>query len=227
MCGRFTLTAKPETIARSFQLPTVPEVDPRYNIAPTQTVLTVVLENQRTWKSMRWGLVPKWAKDAKIGNKLINARSETAAEKPSFRNAFKRRRCLIVADGFYEWKRTDDRKQPYYFYCGDRVPFAFAGLWETWQPDGQEAIVSCTILTQSANDAVKSVHPRMPVILAPQHYDRWLDPNLTDPEEIAALLSDRFPEKIAAFPVSSAVNNPRHDNIECVSRFAPIQNSEI
>ncbi|HEY9656670.1 MAG TPA: SOS response-associated peptidase, partial [Crinalium sp.] len=181
MCGRFSLTQSANALAETFQLETLPEWTPRYNVAPTQAVLAIAAApaHSRQVRLFRWGLVPSWAKDLTIGAKLINARAETVAEKPSFRVAFKQRRCLILADGFYEWHRIDRKtKQPYYFQLADRQPFAFAGLWERWQGD-DTVVETCTILTTQANELLQPIHDRMPVILAPEEYDRWLDPTAT------------------------------------------------
>ncbi len=172
MCGRYTLKTPIDVVAEHFGLDEYPSsLTPSYNIAPTQEVAAVVEEDEkRKLKMFRWGLVPSWAKDPAIGNKMINARAETVSEKPSFRSAFKRRRCLIVADGFYEWQKTDGgAKQPYHFRMKDSSPFAFAGLWETWDGDGAD-VRSCSIITTDANDLMKEIHHRMPVILLPDNY---------------------------------------------------------
>jgi putative SOS response-associated peptidase YedK len=159
MCGRYTLRTSVETLAQEFEITgPLPEVPVRYNIAPTQEVAAVLTEDdERHLEMLRWGLIPSWAKDPGIGNRMINARSETAAEKPSFRKAFKDHRCLILADGFYEWQKTNDGKQPYYIHMEDGSPFAFAGLWETWNGNGEETR-SCTILTTNANNLVGKIH---------------------------------------------------------------------
>src|SRR5918998_1491873 len=187
MCGRYTLTVPTDKLAAEFGLDEVrADLSPNFNVAPTQSVAVVVAEGgKRRLETLRWGLVPSWADDPEIGSRMINARSETAPEKPSFRSAFRRRRCLIPADGFYEWKRLNGSKQPYYFRIDGGRPFAFAGLWENWNKDGE--IRSCAILTTTANDLVEEVHERMPVILPRDHYDAWLDPGAEE-EELAALL---------------------------------------
>jgi putative SOS response-associated peptidase YedK len=220
MCGRFSLTQSAWAIAQTFQLSDVPNLTPRYNIAPTQPIGTILQKAQRQFQWMQWGLIPSWAKDPSIGNKLINARAESLREKPSFRNAFKRRRCLIVADGFYEWQKIDKRKQPYYIQMDDDKPFAFAGLWDTWQPPEGAAIASCTIITTSANAIVQPIHDRMPVILSPDRYTQWLDPTLTDTQVLQELLQPYNSDAMKATPVSSAVNNPANEKAECI---APIQ----
>ncbi len=193
----------------------------RFNIAPSQPVATVrTLDSTagRRFSLLRWGLIPSWAKDKSIGYKLINARSETIDTKPSFRNAFKRRRCLILSDGYYEWKKqaASTKKQPYYIRLRDGQPFAFAGLWETWQPGDGSALESCTIITTEANDLTRPIHPRMPVILDPDDYDRWLDPNSSDTAELKARLGPFRSESMTLFPVSTLVNSPKNEMSECV-----------
>jgi putative SOS response-associated peptidase YedK len=222
MCGRYTLSQSAEAIAKSFEIQDVASLKPQYNIAPTQSVLAV-LQNQESHKRLlqrfRWGLIPSWAKDASMGAKLINARAETVAEKPSFRAAFKRRRCLVVADGFYEWHhqegKKEGKKQPYYFHLQERQPFAFAGLWEQWQPEGEE-IASCTILTTNANELMQPIHDRMAVILQPKDYDLWLDVQVQDPEMLKPLLQPFPADAMTAYPVSTVVNNARNNTPECI-----------
>ena len=222
MCGRYSQTQSGDAIAAVFNLETPPEVAPRYNIAPTQSVSAVITTTetpvpQHRW--LRWGLIPRWAKDKAIGNRLINARAETVAEKPSFRSAFKQRRCLIVADGFYEWQRLDQgkTKQPYFIHLKASPPFAFAGLWESWQDQSNgEVIDSCTILTTTPNPLMSAIHNRMPVILPPAAYAPWLDPTLADPVALAPLLRPFDAEAMASYPVSPHVNNPRHDDPACL-----------
>lgn len=219
MCGRFSLTQSAEPIAQIFQLPDLPDLKPRYNIAPSQQVATIIQPTQREFRWMRWGLIPSWAKDPKIGNKLINARAETLAEKPSFRNAFKRRRCLIIADGFYEWQKLEKRKQPYYIKMQDGNPFAFAGLWESWKSPQGEEIVSCTIVTTAANSLMEPIHDRMPVILSPDECDRWLDSSASEAQVLKNLLKPYNSDEMLAFPVSSTVNSPANDRAECIKLF--------
>jgi putative SOS response-associated peptidase YedK len=186
---------------------------PRYNVAPTQQVGVVrTADGQRELSFMQWGLVPRWAKDPKIGSQMINARAETAAEKPSFRDAFKRRRCLVVADGFYEWKKTGGKtKQPFYIRMKDNRPFGFAGLWERW---GE--LESCTILTTCPNELCASVHDRMPVILSPNDYDQWLDPKVTDAPQLQLLLDPYPSDEMTADPISTHVNNVRNIDEKCI-----------
>jgi len=221
MCGRFTQTQSPETIAATFQLSVLPQLEPRYNIAPTQAIAAVLQtpdQPQRHCKFLRWGLIPSWARDPAIGSRLINARAETASEKPSFRTAFKKRRCLILADGFYEWQRQERGKQPFYFQLQHGVPFAFAGLWDCWRGDGEGAIASCTILTTTANSVMQPYHHRMPVILNSEDYDCWLDPTLTTPAPLQPLLRPYPSEAMTAYPVSKTVNKATHDSPTCIRR---------
>jgi putative SOS response-associated peptidase YedK len=196
MCGRFTLKTPAHVLIEHFHLEGVPTdelplFEPRNNIAPTQEIAVVRGgdgSSRRNVAMLRWGLIPSWADDVKIGNRLINARGETIAEKPSFRRAFRSRRCLIPADGFYEWKKEGSRKQPFRVHREDEAPIAFAGLWEKWQPPDHnvQAIESCTIITTSASEQLRDLHDRMPVILSPADYDKWLD---TDDREADRLLS--------------------------------------
>jgi putative SOS response-associated peptidase YedK len=223
MCGRFTLTASGEALAEFFGLSEVPLLTPRYNIAPTQLVLAVrrsAGEDKPHAASLRWGLVPSWAKDVRIANQLLNARCETAADKPAFRTALRRRRCLIAADGFYEWLRKGKERQPYCFRLWEDRPFAFAGLWEHWQGGDGAPLETCTILTTAANDLVRPVHDRMPVIVPPRHFAAWLDPGLQDPAGLESVLRPYPAEEMRAFPVSSWVSNPRHEDPRCLTALA-------
>lgn len=221
MCGRFTLMIDAEELQAEFGLQeTPPNHVPRYNIAPSQPIAVIKEWPARSMDWMRWGLVPSWAKDPSIGSKMINARSETVQEKPSFRNAFNRRRCLIPADGFYEWKKASGKgpSTPYFFYASDHKPFAFAGLWEVWQsPDGGE-LHTCTILTTAANSLVAPVHDRMPVILAGEALSKWLSP--TTPNVWLDLLKPFPAERMAAHTVSSMVNSPFQDRPELIIPYA-------
>ncbi len=220
MCGRFTLTKPIEAYAQAFELSEIASLCPRYNIAPTQPVFTVVQEPgqpQRQCQWMRWGLIPWWAKDPKIGNRLINARAETLREKPSFRNAIRNRRCLIVADGFYEWQRLGKHKQPYHIRLKSGQPFALAGLWEVWQPGKGEVITSCTIITTPANELMQTIHHRMPAILPPEAYPRWLDSATTDTASLQNRLCPYESELMEAIPVRNTVNNPAKDGPECIA----------
>lgn len=218
MCGRFTLTTPTQNLATLFDLERAPSLEPRYNIAPTQAVAVVRLTPaaRREFTLMRWGLIPSWAKDPGIGNSLINARAETVAEKPSFRSAFKRRRCLIPADGFFEWQKLEKRKQPYFIGLKDYRPFAFAGLWEHWEGGDGSVVDSCTIITTTANERVQMLHDRMPVILQPADYADWLTPT-TPVDLLFHLLRPYAAEEMIAFPVSAIVSNPANDLPECVT----------
>ncbi len=221
MCGRFALIADSEELAEQFDLPLAAAMPnaafmPRYNIAPTQPVTAVRHHHdQREITFFKWGLVPSWSKDPKIGSRMINARSETVAEKPSFRAPFKRRRCIIPASGFYEWQKTADGKQPIYIHPTDDTTFALAGLWESWHsPDGGE-IETCTILTVSPNELMAPIHNRMPVILEKEDYDVWLQPG-NQPEQGKHLLRPFPAERMATYPVSKLVNSPRNDSPDCI-----------
>lgn len=218
MCGRFTLRTPASQIADFFDLPDVPPLSPRYNIAPTQPILAIRGAGDRAREAVlvRWGLIPSWSADSSIGSKLINARSDSVAAKPSFRAAFRRRRCLIAADGFFEWQATTAGKQPYYLrLCGSGV-FAFAGLWEHWQDPAGGAIESATIITTDANQLVRRLHTRMPVILPPKAFARWIDPHCEDTRELLALLQP-YPEgDMSCEPVSRRVNNVKNDDASCI-----------
>jgi putative SOS response-associated peptidase YedK len=220
MCGRYTLTTPVEELSKKFQFPEIIPLKPRYNIAPSQSVAVVRLlpdDTDRKLAMLRWGLIPAWAKDPAKGAQPINAKAETAAEKPMFRDAFKRRRCLVPADGFYEWKQEGGRKQPVYIHIKDRKPFAFAGLWERWVGEEDEFIESCTILTTEPNELLDPIHNRMPVILSPQDYDLWLDPDVQDVTRLKPLLRPYPPEPMTFYPVSLRVNNPRNDDSQCIA----------
>jgi putative SOS response-associated peptidase YedK len=219
MCGRFVRTATAKEIADLFQLTEVPAVEPRYNVAPSQEVLAVRQtpeHRDRQLVALRWGLIPHWADDPKIGYRMINARAETAAEKPAFRSAFRARRCLVAANGFYEWAKRDGGKQPFYIGLKDGAPFAFAGLWEHWESPEGKTLETCTILTTDANEVVRPVHDRMPVIIGPKDFDRWLDPDQKDPAKVQGLLRPYPAEAMLAYPVSRLVNDPKHEDPRCL-----------
>lgn len=223
MCGRFTQTAGPEVIAEQFQLKERPLFTARYNIAPSQSVVAIRIapeSSTRTCIMLRWGLIPSWAKDTKIGAQCINAKAETVAEKPAFRAAFKKRRCLVLADGFFEWQVHGTRKQPMWIGLKTKLPFAFAGLWEHWQPPEGESIETCTIITTEANDLMKPLHARMPVILSPSSYDHWLDPGFADIAMLNSFLRPYPSEDVMAYPVSTLVNSPRNDVRQCLEPLA-------
>jgi putative SOS response-associated peptidase YedK len=231
MCGRFTLHASPEAIAEQFGVEAPEQLADRYNIAPTQPVAIVRLDRSATgreWTHVHWGLIPSWAKDPSMGAKMINARGETVAEKPSFRAALKRRRCLVPADGFYEWKRTGSSKQPYYIRLRSQEPFAFAGLWETWSaPDGSE-IESCTVITTSPNELMANLHDRMPVILPPEDYEQWLgtgkDADAKEIEQLRHLIRPFDAEQMEAYPVSTRVNSPMNEGAGLIAPLPGISN---
>jgi putative SOS response-associated peptidase YedK len=216
MCGRYSLTSPTEAVRRMFDFPERPNLAVRVNIAPSQDVAAVRLgadgASARHFAWLRWGLIPSWAKEPGIGNRMINARAETIAEKPAFRAAFRRRRCLIPADGFYEWKTERGRKQPYRIALEGGAPFAFAGLWERWAGSEEaSAVESCTIVTTEANARLKAIHHRMPVILAPGAYEAWLDP-ATPGAEAQALLRPAPSEWFTAYRVSPKINSPANDD---------------
>jgi len=233
MCGRYSLTTPVEGLRLLFDFPEQPNLKPRYNIAPTQEVAAVRAAppagpdkrgeagrsgSQRHLVLLRWGLIPSWAKDPAIGARMINARAETLAEKPAFRSAFRRRRCLVPADGFYEWqKRETGPKQPYRIARPDGGPFAFAGLWESWRdPAEDRAVESCTIVTTAANAVLSPIHHRMPVILAPESYDLWLDPE-AEPGRLQGLLADDPGMDLVAIAISTRVNKVVNDDPEVIA----------
>ncbi len=211
MCGRYTLV-EVNGLQRRFALEeALPDAPARYNVAPTQTLPVVVRHSPNHLEWMRWGLVPFWAKDPTIGSRMINARAETVAEKPAFRNAFRSRRCLVPASGFYEWKREANGKTPYYIHLPNAPLFAFAGLHETWRDAQGTAMQTYTIITTAANDLMAPLHDRMPVILHEEDEDLWLDPDATEPERLLPLLRPYPAKAMAAYPVAPIVNSPRND----------------
>ena len=220
MCGRFTLSASPTSLTDTFPGFELPDqLTPRYNITPTQDVAVVANNNPGKIDLFRWGLIPSWAKDPTIGNRMINARSETLAEKPSFRTAYKRRRCLVLADGYYEWRKEPDggAKTPFYIRMASEKPFAFAGLWEQWQLAADAvAVLSCTILTCPPNEMLEQIHHRMPVILDYDAHDLWLDPAEQTSAKLNHLLQPYPADEMEAYPVSRLVNQPRNDRAECI-----------
>jgi putative SOS response-associated peptidase YedK len=219
MCGRFTLTVSPEQLRASFEGLSVPEtVQPRFNIAPSQPVAVVSNESHNNLDYYVWGLIPSWAKEPSIGNRLINARGETLTEKPSFRSAFRRRRCLILADGFYEWRSQPGSrvKTPMYIKMKSGEPFAFAGLWENWQaPDGSK-VLSCAIITTTPNTLVEPIHNRMPVILPREAHSHWLAAGEVNLEQLQSLLQPYPAEQMMAYPVSTLVNSPANEDARCI-----------
>jgi putative SOS response-associated peptidase YedK len=218
MCGRYTLRAKPAAIAEEFDLPEVPRLRTRFNIAPDQPVAVVRFdprEGARRLDLLSWGLIPSWADDPAIGERLINARAETVADRPAFRHPFRARRCLMIADGFYEWRRQDGWKRPFFVHLRDDRPFAFAGLWEHWDK-GDVPAYSCALLTTVANEVLAPVHHRMPVIIPRQAYDLWLDPAVHGPEVLEPLLVPFPADEMEAYEVGRRVNDPDHDDPDCI-----------
>jgi len=216
MCGRYRLSAT-EYLEEVFEAEATEVPQPRYNIAPSQPVQIVRGDNgRRVLVSVRWGLVPFWAKDLSIGYRMINARSETVLSKPAFREAFATRRCLIPADGFYEWKRLGSLKQPFHFGMKDNSLFAFAGLWDRWGSPDAAVVESCTILTTTANELVRDVHDRMPVILHPSHYQAWLVAPPAQARSFIKFLVPFDPDLIRRYQVTRLVNNPRNDTLDCI-----------
>lgn len=219
MCGRFSLVADPNDLREAFPWLNIPEgIQPRYNIAPTQPIAVIPNNGKNKLDFFTWGLIPSWAKDPGIGSRLINARAETLQEKPAFRSAFRRRRCLIPASGFYEWKQDPGTKSktPMYIFMKSGAPFAFAGLWEMWEsPDGS-TILSGTIITTEPNELMSEIHNRMPVILPPQAYNAWLDPGEPAPNQLANLLKPYPAQEMTAYAVSRQVNNPANETPACI-----------
>jgi putative SOS response-associated peptidase YedK len=218
MCGRFVIKSDLQQIQLAFNVTQVhAQVQPSYNIAPTQPVATIVQrEHQIALEAMRWGLIPAWAKDASIGAKMINARAEGIAEKPSFKRPLKSKRCLIVADGFYEWKKERARKIPMFIRLKSDAPFAFAGLYDVWQSAPDKTITSCAIITTRPNELMQTIHTRMPVILPKSAYASWLDPANQNLVELLAMLEPYPADAMLAYPVSMLVNSPRNNSPECI-----------
>ncbi|WP_057767472.1 SOS response-associated peptidase [Cytobacillus praedii] len=221
MCGRFTLTATFTEIIQRFEIAAAIEEElynPNYNVAPSQSVLSVINDGSKNRLGfLRWGLIPPWAKDMKIGNKMINARAETIAEKPSFRSAFKKKRCLIIADSFYEWKRHDDQtKTPMRIKLRSGDLFAMAGLWDRWISPHGESIYSCSVITTTPNDLVKGIHDRMPAILKPNDEKIWLDSSISDIKQLNSLLNPFNQDLMETYEVSSLVNSPKNNSIDLI-----------
>lgn len=217
MCGRYTLITDIKKIAESFGVEPTLTAAPRYNVAPTQDVVAILQNGSAHLSMLRWGLIPAWAKDESIGSRMINARAETLAEKPSFKSLLRRRRCLVVADGFYEWRSEGKSKTPMYITLQDDQPFAFAGLWDLWQsPEGQQ-IQSCTIITTEPNELMATIHNRMPAILRPGAHEDWLNPQLRDEHVLTHWLKPYPSELMKARPVSKLVNNPKNDTAEILA----------
>jgi putative SOS response-associated peptidase YedK len=226
MCGRFVGFRNLEQLKEYFPIDVANVgVSPNYNVAPTQKILAIARHDSLNHlEYFYWGLVPFWAKDTSIGNRMINARSETVATKPSFKNAFKKRRCLILADGFYEWKGSKGSKQPMFLTLPDQSPFAFAGLWEIWDNKGKEETpyLSCTIITREASESVMPIHNRMPVILKPTAFDSWLNPDNQDMDSLQEIIKNQVHTDLISVPVSkqvNSVNNNSPENIEPIKVF--------
>lgn len=225
MCGRFTLTSPAQVIAEAFGVEPPDGFEARYNICPSQAVLAVRRkkdEEQRSLAFLHWGLVPHWMKEPPKDARMINARSETAAEKPAFRDAFRTKRCLVPADGFFEWKKEAGGKQPYLIRMKGDGPFAIAGLWASWRKDDGPRLESCSLLTTSPNQLMESIHDRMPVILPREVWDLWLDPQISDVDRLKPLLVPAAADQMEAYPVSKHVNSPRNDDPKCLEREAPL-----
>jgi putative SOS response-associated peptidase YedK len=218
MCGRFALKTPPRSIQEHFNLPEAVNLAPRYNIAPSQTVAVIRHLPEKSFRQLdllHWGLIPGWAKDMNIGYKMINARGETLGQKPSFRPAFKKKRCLIVADGFFEWKQSGKGKQPIYVQLANGAVFGFAGLWESWKKPSGDTVESCTIITTSPNELLQEVHERMPVILNPEKYTTWLQ-NSTPEHYLQQLLVPYPAIEMEFYRVSSLMNSPKNDLPSCI-----------
>jgi putative SOS response-associated peptidase YedK len=225
MCGRFVQNSPLHAIQQIFNIETVRlDVVPNYNVAPTQQVLSIIKHNNKNrLEKLHWGLVPFWAKDISIASRMINARAETVAEKPSFRNAFKKRRCLIPGDGFYEWKGEKGDKQPYYISSPSGEPFAFAGLWEKWtdkELDEETVFKSCTIITTAARGSVRKIHHRIPVILSPEFHEKWLNSKIQDIETLKIILRRGMVHDLKYYPVSKTVNAVKNNDPSCIEPIA-------
>jgi putative SOS response-associated peptidase YedK len=219
MCGRFTLQYSLDMLSEIFGTPLLQDIKPRYNIAPTQQVPVIRTSpghNKRHLDMLKWGLIPSWAKDPSIGSKMINARSETVHEKPSFRTSLEHRRCIVPASGFYEWREEGGKKHPLYIRLKDNNLMLFAGLWDHWKNPENEVIESFTILTTTTNELIKPLHDRMPVILDVKDIDLWLDNQVADPERLKPLFTPYPSDLMEMYPVSDLVNSPRNDTPECI-----------
>jgi putative SOS response-associated peptidase YedK len=224
MCGRFTLTVDMQKVAQTFHatVPATLQTAPRYNVAPTQDIVAIVSDSKnggRQLEMLRWGLIPSWAKEESIGSRMINARAETLAEKASFKRLLHNRRCLIVADGFYEWAQQPGTKSktPMYITLKDHEPFAFAGLWDSWRTPAGQQLHTCTIITTEPNELMEPIHNRMPAILHLDALNNWLDPDVQDEKALLHLLGPYPTELMIARPVSRLVNDPKHDNAELIA----------
>ncbi len=220
MCGRYMLVTRRERLITRFRLQRAAELSPRFNIAPSESIAAIRenADHERELVLLRWGLIPSTIKDTNNSYRMINARAETVSQRPAFRAAFAHRRCLVPADGFYEWQRTNDNKQPYFIHARDENPLAFAGLWEHRERE-QEVIESCTIITTSANELLAPIHDRMPAILREDAYDLWLNPSVRDTDLLQALLLPYDTNELVAYPVSKRVNHPKNDDAECIRQL--------
>lgn len=221
MCGRFTLASKSKTITEYFGIDLSYELKPRYNIAPSQDILVIrqSADHKPEFCLMRWGLVPAWQKEEEIGTQWINARSETINEKPLFKKLFRRQRCLIIADGFYEWQTTTHGKRPYYIYKNNHQPFAIAGLWEHWEGQDEKQLDSCLLLTTEANPEVRDIHHRMPVILQKFQFSSWLNSQNNEIEMLKSFLQPYLPEDLISHEISTYVNSPKNDDEQCIVKI--------
>ncbi len=219
MCGRFALSPQTGDIEKLVPgLRVEVDIPPRYNIAPTQDAASILNDDQKAVSYLRWGLIPFWAKDPAIGNRMINARAETVTEKPAYKGPFKKKRCLVLATGYYEWKKEagSKRKIPYFIRLKSQKPFTFAGLWDNWTDENGKDVQSCTLITTEANDVTSEIHHRMPVIISPEARMDWLDSVAADVEKLSSLLVPYEEEPMEAYEVSALVNNPGNDTPECI-----------
>ena len=222
MCGRFTLQLSPELLAEIFGLQEIPVYQSRFNIAPSQQIAVIRqdTEGRNRLDYLRWGLIPAWAKDMAVGNHMINAKSETVHEKPSFRSAIRYRRCIIPASSFFEWQHEGKLARPYYVHLKDSLPMCFAGIWDRWKGPTGETIESCSILTTTSNKLIEPLHERMPVILHQDEYGLWLNRNIHDPEMLKQLYQPYPADMMGMWEVSTVVNSPRNDSEECIRSVA-------
>ncbi len=224
MCGRYSLTLDPAELKEAFPGVEVPDTETlaRYNVAPSQSVPVIPNNHNNRVEFFHWGLIPSWAKDPQIGNRMINARAESLAEKPSFRTALKRRRCLVLANGFFEWRQEpgSKTKTPMFIRLKSGKPFGFAGLWDIWHSPDDQDVLSCTIVTTTPNSLVAKIHNRMPAIVRPEDYELWLDPDEQEPDRLAKVFKAYPASQMVAYPVSKLVNDPKNDVAECVAPLA-------
>ncbi len=221
MCGRFEIHSTLEIIAKVFGIDSITfDYEPSYNVAPSQDILLVVNDGKRRLIKSRWGFVPSWSKELSAGYKMINARAESVADKPSFQQAFQNQRCLVVADGFYEWKKEGTKKRPFYIRLKNGQPFGFVGLYNIWKTPEGEQIYTSTIITTDANEIVQPLHDRMPVIAEPDQYDLWLDPRIHDKTLLRNVLKPFLSEGLEVYEVTPKVNSPKNNSPENIQRIA-------